>query len=97
MERYGAWGPKKLYGRESVGVIRSTFLVGGDGRIERAWYNVRADGHASKVLEALAELKSKGRADNDGATRGGRYRRQRDRCSRAACSSDSVRPASSVI
>ena len=54
MERYGAWGSKKLYGRESVGVIRSTFLVGGDGRIERAWYNVRADGHATKVLEALA-------------------------------------------
>ena len=54
MEQYGAWGSKKLYGRESVGVIRSTFLVGGDRRIERAWYNVRADGHATKVLEALA-------------------------------------------
>jgi thioredoxin-dependent peroxiredoxin len=54
MTRYGAWGPKKLYGRETVGVIRSTFLVGEDGRIERAWYNVRADGHASKVLDALA-------------------------------------------
>ena len=54
MGRYGACGPKTLYGRESVGVIRSTFLVGADGRIERAWYNVRADGHAAKVLEALA-------------------------------------------
>jgi peroxiredoxin Q/BCP len=42
MTRYGAFGPK------------TTFLVGRDGRIERAWYNVRADGHAAKVLEALA-------------------------------------------
>ena len=54
MERYGAWGEKTLYGRKSVGVIRSTFLVGADGRIERAWYHVRADGHAAKVLAALA-------------------------------------------
>jgi peroxiredoxin Q/BCP len=54
MELYGAFGPKTLYGRKTVGVVRSTFLVGADGRIERAWYNVRADGHAAKVLEALA-------------------------------------------
>jgi peroxiredoxin Q/BCP len=54
MALYGAFGPKTLYGRKSVGVIRSTFLVGEDGRIERVWYNVRADGHAAKVLEALA-------------------------------------------
>jgi peroxiredoxin Q/BCP len=53
MAQYGAFGPKTLYGRKTIGVIRSTFLVGGDGRIERAWYNVRADGHAAKVLEAL--------------------------------------------
>ena len=53
MTCYGAWGEKTLYGRKSVGVIRSTFLVGGT-EIERAWYNVRADGHAGKVLKALA-------------------------------------------
>jgi len=53
MELYGAYGDKTLYGRKTVGVIRSTFLVGPDGRIERAWYHVRADGHAAKVLEAL--------------------------------------------
>ena len=51
MEAYGAWGEKTLYGRKSVGVIRSTFLVSASGDIERAWYNVRADGHAAKVLE----------------------------------------------
>ena len=54
MERYGAWGEKTLYGRKSLGVIRSTFLISGDGLIERAWYNVRADGHAAQVLDVLS-------------------------------------------
>jgi thioredoxin-dependent peroxiredoxin len=49
MERYGAWGEKTLYGKKSVGVIRSTFLVGPDGKIRRSWYHVKADGHAEKV------------------------------------------------
>lgn len=53
MARYGAYGEKTLYGRKTVGVIRSTFVVGPDGTIEHAWYNVRADGHATKVLQAL--------------------------------------------
>ena len=51
MEAYGAWGEKTLYGKKSMGVIRSTFLVDEKGVIVRAWYNVRADGHAAKVLE----------------------------------------------
>ncbi len=54
LEAYGAWGEKKLYGRTSVGVIRSTFLVDEQGRVERAWYNVKADGHAAKVLAEVA-------------------------------------------
>jgi len=53
MERYGAWGEKTLYGRTSIGVIRSTFLIDPEGVIEHAWYNVRADGHAAKVLELV--------------------------------------------
>ena len=48
-EAYGAWGEKTLYGKKSVGVIRSTFLVGADGKIARPWYHVKADGHAAKV------------------------------------------------
>jgi peroxiredoxin Q/BCP len=55
MEAYGAWGEKTMYGRKTVGTIRSTFLVDARGKVARAWYNVRADGHAAKVLEALAE------------------------------------------
>jgi peroxiredoxin Q/BCP len=55
MDAYGAWGEKTLYGKTSVGVLRSTFLVDEQGRIQHAWYNVKADGHAEKVLaEATA-------------------------------------------
>ena len=56
MERYGAYGEKTLYGKKTVGVIRSTFLVDERGRIARAWYSVKADGHADKVLQAVREL-----------------------------------------
>ena len=52
MESYGAWGQKTLYGKVTTGVIRSTFLVDEKGKIARAWYHVKADGHAAKVLEA---------------------------------------------
>ncbi len=53
MEAYGAWGEKTMYGKKTVGTIRSTFVVDGRGMIAHAWYNVRADGHAAKVLETL--------------------------------------------
>ena len=50
-EAYGAWGERPVRG---VGVLRSTVLVGPDGRVERAWYGVKADGHADEVLAALS-------------------------------------------
>jgi peroxiredoxin Q/BCP len=50
---YGAYGPKKLYGKEVVGVIRSTFIVDAEGRIERAAYNVKATGHVAKLRKDL--------------------------------------------
>jgi peroxiredoxin Q/BCP len=59
-ERYGAWGTKTLYGRESVGLIRSSFLVGPDLRVRRAWPRVKADGHAAAVLEALDAERARG-------------------------------------
>ena len=52
-EAYGAWGEKTLYGKKSIGVIRSTFLIDADGTVARPWYHVKADGHAAKVLEEL--------------------------------------------
>jgi peroxiredoxin Q/BCP len=53
MTRYGAYGEKMMYGKKVTGVIRSTFVVGPTGTVEHVWYNVRADGHADKVLATL--------------------------------------------
>lgn len=53
LEAYGAWGEKSMYGKTSMGVIRSTFVVGADGRIEQAWRNVKATGHVARVLKDL--------------------------------------------
>ena len=54
MTSYGAYGEKMMYGKKVNGVIRSTFVIGPTGKIERAWYGVRADGHADKVLATLS-------------------------------------------
>jgi thioredoxin-dependent peroxiredoxin len=48
---YGVWGEKSLYGRTFLGIIRTTVLIGADGRIIKIWRNVRVDGHAEAVLE----------------------------------------------
>jgi peroxiredoxin Q/BCP len=53
LKAYGAYGPKKLYGKEVVGVIRSTFIVDAEGRIERSAYNVKATGHVAKLRRDL--------------------------------------------
>jgi peroxiredoxin Q/BCP len=53
LKAYGAYGPKKLYGKEVVGVIRSTFIVDPEGRIEQASYNVKATGHVAKLRREL--------------------------------------------
>lgn len=50
---YGAYGEKKLYGKVVVGVIRSTFIIDADGRIEQARYNVKATGHVAKLRRDL--------------------------------------------
>ncbi len=51
---YGAFGEKVSYGKKTVGSIRSTFLIDGDGRIARVWSPVRVDGHVEKVVAAAA-------------------------------------------
>ncbi|MBV9380572.1 MAG: thioredoxin-dependent thiol peroxidase [Streptosporangiaceae bacterium] len=50
---YGAYGEKTLYGRKSVGVIRSTFVIGPDGKIEKAYYGVKATGHVARLTKEL--------------------------------------------
>lgn len=52
-ESYGAYGEKTMYGKKVQGIIRSTFVIDEKGKIVEAFYNVRAKGHAQKVLEAL--------------------------------------------
>ena len=52
-EAYGAWGERKLYGKTSMGITRSTFVIGPDGTIAKAMRGVRPQGHAEEVLEAL--------------------------------------------
>lgn len=58
METYGAWGEKKMYGRTSMGVIRSTVLIDAEGKVAHHWAKVRAAGHAASVREKLEELRS---------------------------------------
>lgn len=53
LDAYGAYGEKKLYGKTTVGVIRSTFVIDGDGIITKAMYNVRATGHVAKLRREL--------------------------------------------
>jgi peroxiredoxin Q/BCP len=53
LQAYGAWGEKQRYGKTVLGVIRSTFVVDEDGKIERAMYNVKATGHVARLREEL--------------------------------------------
>jgi peroxiredoxin Q/BCP len=55
-ERYGAWREKNLYGKVSMGVQRSTFVIDGEGKVRKVWKKVNVDGHDQQVLDALAVL-----------------------------------------
>ncbi len=57
IEKYGAWGEKNMYGKKSMGIIRSTVLIGPDGRVIRHFPKVRVKGHVDEVLEALDEAR----------------------------------------
>lgn len=50
---YGAWGEKMMYGKKVLGVIRSTFVIGGDGIVVKVFQKVTPAGHAAKILEGL--------------------------------------------
>ena len=53
LEAYGAYGEKKLYGKTTLGVIRSTFVIGADGQVEKALYGVKATGHVDRLRADL--------------------------------------------
>jgi peroxiredoxin Q/BCP len=56
LDAYGVWGEKSMYGRTFLGILRTTVLVGADGRILRIWRHVKVDGHADEVLAAVRAL-----------------------------------------
>jgi peroxiredoxin Q/BCP len=55
-EKYGAWREKNMYGKKSMGIQRSTFLIGADGKVAKVWAKVQVEGHDAQVLEALKAL-----------------------------------------
>jgi len=59
-EIYGAWREKNMYGKKSMGVQRSTYLIGADGTVARVWKKVSVEGHDSAVLQALKGLVNQG-------------------------------------
>ena len=59
IKAYDTWREKKLYGKSFLGVIRSTFLIDPEGNMNHAWYNVRAKGHAERVLSEVKKILAK--------------------------------------
>lgn len=59
-EKFGAWREKNMYGKKRMGIARSTFLIGPDGIVKKAWKAVRVDGHDQYVIDALKELVASG-------------------------------------
>lgn len=57
-EKYGVWQKKSLYGRSFMGLVRTTYLIGADGKVVKRWDNVKVDGHADAVLEAVDAIGS---------------------------------------
>ena len=55
-EKYGVWQKKTNYGRSYMGIARTTYLIGPDGKVAKRWDNVKVDGHAEAVLAAVGEL-----------------------------------------
>ena len=51
--KYGVWQEKSLYGRNFMGLVRTTYLIGGDGKVVKRWDKVKVDGHAEAVLAAV--------------------------------------------
>jgi peroxiredoxin Q/BCP len=55
-EKYGVWQKKSRYGRSYMGIVRTTYLIGSDGKVVRRWDNVKVDGHAEDVLSEVQRL-----------------------------------------
>jgi len=58
LESYGSWGKKKMYGKEFMGVIRSTVVIDPRGKIAATWDKVKVDGHVEEVMQTLIKLQA---------------------------------------
>jgi thioredoxin-dependent peroxiredoxin len=56
IDKYGAWGEKNLYGKKSMGIVRTTVIIGPDGRVRRVFSKVRVPGHVAAVVEAVRAI-----------------------------------------
>ena len=56
-EAYGAWGEKSMYGKKYEGILRTTFLIDGTGRVRHVFHKVKPEGHAEEVLAAIRQLR----------------------------------------
>ena len=54
-EKYGAWREKNMYGKKSMGIQRSTYLIDADGKVAKVWKRVKVDGHDQQVIDAVGE------------------------------------------
>ena len=55
-DKYGVWQQKSLYGRKFMGIVRTTYLIGEDGKVAKRWDNVKVDGHAEDVLKTVLAM-----------------------------------------
>jgi peroxiredoxin Q/BCP len=58
IEKYGAWGEKNMYGKKSMGIVRSTVIVDPQGKVARVFPKVKVDGHVEAVIDAIKQLKA---------------------------------------
>ncbi len=55
IEAYGVWQEKNMYGKKNMGIVRTTYLIGPDGKVAHVWDRVKVDGHTREVLDAIGE------------------------------------------
>ncbi len=56
LEKYGAWREKNMYGKKSMGIQRSTYLIDAAGKVAKVWKRVKVDGHDQQVIDAASAL-----------------------------------------
>jgi len=60
IEKYGAWGEKNMYGKKSMGIVRSTVIVDPQGKVAKVFPKVKVDGHVDAVIDTIKKLKAAG-------------------------------------